>query len=150
MSFKELGLHDSIVQTISNLGFAEPTAIQKEAIPVLLRGNTDFIGLAQTGTGKTAAFGLPIIQQIDLSQLSPQAIIVCPTRELCVQITSELENYSKHLKGLRIVSVYGGASMTNQLSALKRGVHIVVGTPGRLIDHLERRTLDLSNIRTVA
>lgn len=149
MSFKELGLHDSIVQTISNLGFAEPTAIQKEAIPVLLRGNTDFIGLAQTGTGKTAAFGLPIIQQIDLSQLSPQAIIVCPTRELCVQITSELENYSKHLKGLRIVSVYGGASMTNQLSALKRGVHIVVGTPGRLIDHLERRTLDLSNIRTV-
>jgi ATP-dependent RNA helicase DeaD len=149
MSFKELGLHDSIVQTISNLGFAEPTAIQKEAIPVLLRGNTDFIGLAQTGTGKTAAFGLPIIQQIELSQLSPQAIIVCPTRELCVQITSELENYSKHLKGLRIVSVYGGASMTNQLSALKRGVHIVVGTPGRLIDHLERRTLDLSNIRTV-
>lgn len=149
MSFKELGLQDAIVQTISNLGFAEPTAIQKEAIPLLLRGNTDFIGLAQTGTGKTAAFGLPIIQQIDLNQLSPQAIIVCPTRELCAQITSELENYSKHLKGLRIVSVYGGASMTNQLTALKRGVHIVVGTPGRLIDHLERKTLDLSRIRIV-
>ena len=149
MSFKELGLHDAIVQTITNLGFAEPTAIQKEAIPVLLRGNTDFIGLAQTGTGKTAAFGLPIIQQIDLTKNTPQAIVVCPTRELCVQITTELENYSKHVKGLRLVSVYGGVSLTTQISALKRGVQIVVGTPGRLLDHLERKTLDLSGIRIV-
>lgn len=149
MSFKDLGLHDSIVQTITNLGFSQPTAIQKEAIPLLLNGNTDFIGLAQTGTGKTAAFGLPIIQQIDLGTQTPQALIVCPTRELCVQITSELENYSKHIKGLRIVSVYGGVSITNQITALKRGVHIVVGTPGRLIDHLDRKTLDLNGIRIV-
>ena len=133
-AFEALGLNEKLVQAITDLGFTEPTPIQEKAIPVLLSGTTDFVGLAQTGTGKTAAFGLPLIQLINPADKFPQALIVCPTRELCLQITSDLQQFKKHSKGVNTEAVYGGASITMQIRNLRKGVHIVVATPGRLID----------------
>ena len=133
-AFEALGLNEQLVQSVTALGFETPTEIQEKAIPVLLSGTTDFIGLAQTGTGKTAAFGLPLLQLIDGDQRHPQALIVCPTRELCLQITNDLESYKKHSRNIYTEAVYGGASIMMQIRNLKKGVHIVVATPGRLID----------------
>lgn len=147
--FQALGLNDHIVQSVTELGFTNPTPIQEQAIPVLLSGTTDFVGLAQTGTGKTAAFGLPLLQLIEPADKFPQALIVCPTRELCLQITSDLLTFTKHSKGILTEAVYGGASITMQIRNLKRGVQIVVATPGRLIDLIERKAIDLQKVKYV-
>jgi ATP-dependent RNA helicase DeaD len=148
-AFEALGLNEQLVQAIADLGFDTPTPIQEQAIPVLLSGTTDFVGLAQTGTGKTAAFGLPLLHLINISERHPQALIVCPTRELCLQITNDLATFTKHTKGVFTEAVYGGASITMQIRNLKRGVHIVVATPGRLIDLIERKAIDLQKVKYV-
>ncbi len=148
-AFEALGLNEQLVQAVTDLGFETPSAIQEKAIPVLLSGTTDFVGLAQTGTGKTAAFGLPLLQLIDATQRHPQALIVCPTRELCLQITNDLETFKKHIKGVYSEAVYGGASIMMQIRNLKRGVQIVVATPGRLIDMIERKAIDLQKVKYV-
>lgn len=148
-AFEALGLNGQLVQAITEMGFETPTPIQEKAIPVLLSGTTDFVGLAQTGTGKTAAFGLPLLQLIDTSQKHPQALIVCPTRELCIQICNDLLDFKKHVKGLSVEPVYGGASIVMQIRELKRGVQIVVATPGRLIDLIERKAIDLQKVKYV-
>ncbi len=149
MSFEQLGLDSDLLQAVAGMGFTEPTAIQAQSIPVLLQGEKDFLGLAQTGTGKTAAFGLPLLQLIDPGKKYPQALIVCPTRELCMQITHELDLFKQHKKGIQVTAVYGGASISQQVRDLKRGTHIVVATPGRLIDLIERKAIDLENIKYV-
>ncbi|TDH29136.1 DEAD/DEAH box helicase [Segetibacter sp. 3557_3] len=149
MTFEGLGIDARLIQATDELGFVNPTPIQEKAIPVLLSGTTDFVGLAQTGTGKTAAFGLPLLQLINISDKFPQALIVCPTRELCMQIVKEVELFKKHLKGMNVVAVYGGTSITMQIRDLRRGVQIIVATPGRLIDLIERKAIDLEQIKYV-
>jgi ATP-dependent RNA helicase DeaD len=147
--FESLGLREEIVQSITELGFTQPTPIQEKAIPVLLSGTTDFVGLAQTGTGKTAAFGLPLLQLIEPKDRFPQALIICPTRELCLQITNDLQVFKKFVKGVHVEAVYGGASITMQIRNLRAGVQIVVATPGRLIDLIERKAIDLQKVKYV-
>lgn len=147
MQFNELGISSQLLQAIQDLGFTEPTPIQKQSIPVLLKLESDYIGLAQTGTGKTAAFGLPLIQLIDMSQKQVQAIVLCPTRELCLQITKELKTYAQYVDKLNIVPVYGGVAFSEQARALRYGAHIVIGTPGRVLDHIKRGTLSLEKVR---
>ncbi len=145
-NFTALGLSEALVETISGLGFETPTPIQSQAIPKLLVEETDLVGLAQTGTGKTAAFGLPLIDLVDIKLNKVQALILAPTRELCLQISKELGAFSTHKRGLKILSVYGGSDINTQIRALRKGVHIVVATPGRLRDHIRRKTIDLSDI----
>jgi ATP-dependent RNA helicase DeaD len=146
-SFETLGLSGEIVSAIRKLGFEKPTPVQAQAIPILLEGNQDVVALAQTGTGKTAAFGLPLIELIDESDRTTQALVLAPTRELCLQITSDFENFSKAVKSLNIVSVYGGASIAEQIRKIKKGAQIIVATPGRLMDLLGRKVINLSEIR---
>lgn len=146
-SFDALGLSGEVVKTITEMGFETPTPIQEQAIPILLKGDSDLVGLAQTGTGKTAAFGLPLIELVDVGNKTTQALIVAPTRELSIQITSDLENFSKSVKAINIVTVYGGASISDQIRKVKRGAHIIVATPGRLIDLLSRKVVDLTSIQ---
>lgn len=146
MSFEALGIEESLLESIQSLGFVNPTPIQEQAIPILLSGTKDFVGLAQTGTGKTAAFGLPLLQLVDAKANHPQALVVCPTRELCMQITKDLFNFSTKKKSIKTVAVYGGASIGEQIRDLKRGAQIVVATPGRLIDLIERKAINLHNI----
>lgn len=148
-TFKELGLSQALVETVTKMGFENPTPVQEKAIPVLLEGGRDMVALAQTGTGKTAAFGLPLIELIDETNRTTQALVIAPTRELCLQITSDLENFSKNVKSLNIVAIYGGASITDQIKKVKRGAHIVVATPGRLMDMMERKAVNISTIRFV-
>jgi ATP-dependent RNA helicase DeaD len=149
MSFEELGLNKQLLASIKELGFETPTAIQEKAIPVLLSGTKDFIGLAQTGTGKTAAFGLPLLQLVSATDKHPQALIVCPTRELCIQIVNDIELFKKQVRGISVVAVYGGASIGMQIKDIKRGVQLVVATPGRLIDLIERKAINLEQIKYV-
>lgn len=149
MTFEGLGLDERLVQATDALGFKQPTPIQEKAIPVLLSGTKDLVGLAQTGTGKTAAFGLPLLHLIDAKDKFPQALVVCPTRELCLQIVNEVELFKKFLPGMHVVAVYGGASIGAQIRDLKRGVQIVVATPGRLIDLIERKAINLEQIKYV-
>lgn len=149
MAIRSLGIDERLVKAVTELGFTQPTEIQSKAIPLLLNGDRDFIGLAQTGTGKTAAFGLPMIQSVDVTNNETQALVLCPTRELCLQITHELTQYAKYVDGLHVVAVYGGANINEQIKKLRRGAHIVVGTPGRLLDHISRRTVLLNNITRV-
>ena len=149
VSFEGLGIEEGLLQSIHTLGFTQPTPIQEKAIPVLLQGTKDFIGLAQTGTGKTAAFGLPLLQLINKQQKFPQALIICPTRELCVQITNDLNSFKRKTDHVSVVAVYGGASIGMQIRDLKKGAHIVVATPGRLIDLIERKAINLENIHYV-
>jgi len=148
-TFESLGVKDGILESVTALGFTQPTPIQEQAIPVLLQGTKDFIGLAQTGTGKTAAFGLPVLQLLDDTQRHPQALIICPTRELCLQIANDLEAFKKKTKGIYVTAVYGGASIGEQIRDLKKGTHIVVATPGRLIDLIERKAINLEKIHYV-
>ncbi|HMI62239.1 MAG TPA: DEAD/DEAH box helicase, partial [Puia sp.] len=148
-TFEGLGLDARLVQATDALGFTQPTPIQEQAIPVLLSGTKDLVGLAQTGTGKTAAFGLPLLQLVDEAQKHPQALVVCPTRELCMQIVSEIELFKKFLPGMHVIAVYGGTSIGLQIRDLKRGVQIVVATPGRLIDLIERKAINLEQIKYV-
>src|SRR6201985_3008430 len=149
MTFEGLGLEARLVQAPDALGFKQPTPIQEQAIPVLLSGTKDLVGLAQTGTGKTAAFGLPLLQLVDEAQKHPQALIVCPTRELCMPIVSEIELFKKFITGMHVIAVYGGTSIGLQIRDLKRGVQIVVATPGRLIDLSERKAINLEQIKYV-
>jgi ATP-dependent RNA helicase DeaD len=149
MTFEGLGLDTRLIQATDALGFKTPTPIQEKAIPVLLRGTKDLVGLAQTGTGKTAAFGLPLLQLIDGKEKYPQALIVCPTRELCMQIVNEMELFKKFIPGMQVLAVYGGASIGAQIRELKRGVQIVAATPGRLIDLIERKAINLEKIQYV-
>lgn len=149
MTFKELGLNDALMKAIEDLGFENPTPIQQQTIPLLKSKNTDLVALAQTGTGKTAAFGLPILNSLDTNTKDTQALILSPTRELCVQITNDLKKYAKYYKGLMVTSVYGGASIVNQMRDIKQGSQIIVATPGRLVDLIERRAVKLSTIRTI-
>lgn len=148
-TFEELGIDARLIQSTTELGYVNPTAIQEQAIPVLLSGTKDFIGLAQTGTGKTAAFGLPLLHIIDEKAKYPQALVVCPTRELCMQIVKELELFRKYMPGISVVAVYGGTSIGLQIRDLKRGVQIIVATPGRLIDLIERKAINLEQIQYV-
>lgn len=147
--FLALGLSQPVADAIESLGFERPTQIQSQAIPKLLQDDTDFIGLAQTGTGKTAAFGLPLVEMVDVSQPVTQALILAPTRELCLQIARELGQFAQFQKGLRILPVYGGADIGRQIQELKKGIHIVAATPGRLRDLMRRRAVDISQIRYV-
>ena len=149
MTFKELGLDDNIVRSVTDLGFETPSEIQEKAIPQLLTSDTDLVGLAQTGTGKTAAFGLPMIQKIDPTYRAIQGLILCPTRELCLQITKEMTAYSKHSEGVRVTAVYGGASISDQIRDIKKGANIIVGTPGRTIDLMQRKVLKFDTVSTV-
>ncbi|MBK1833781.1 DEAD/DEAH box helicase [Roseibacillus ishigakijimensis] len=148
LSFQELGLPENLLQAVMGLGFENPSAIQAAAIPAAMTGE-DIVGLSQTGSGKTAAFALPVLAKIDLSDASPQALIVCPTRELANQVCEEVHSLAKHLDGFRAIPVYGGAPIDRQFRQLSKGVHVIVGTPGRLQDHLRRGTFDPKKVRTV-
>lgn len=144
--FTSLGLSDAIVKTVTALGFENPTPVQEQAIPALLEGPTDLICLSQTGTGKTAAFGLPLIELVDASERITQALVLAPTRELCVQIKNDLTNYCKGVQPLNIVPVYGGASITEQIKSIRKGAQIIVATPGRLMDLMDRKALSIAEV----
>ena len=146
--FDDFNISKEIKIAIKDMGFTEPTSIQKLAIPEVLKGK-DIIGQAQTGTGKTVAFAVPLLEKVFIKDKSPQAIILCPTRELCIQVAGEIEKLSKNIKKLKVLPVYGGQPIGRQIRALKKGVHIVVGTPGRVLDHIDRKTLNLAGIETV-
>ena len=154
ITFEELGVSAPLLRAIEELGYEHPMPIQTQVIPVIL-GHTeagegrDVVGLAQTGTGKTAAFGLPVLQSVSVRYFEPQALVLAPTRELCLQIASDLQDYAKYLKGMTILPVYGGSSIGSQISALKRGVHVVVATPGRLIDLMNRGAVSLTKVKTL-
>lgn len=145
MTFEELGLRSEVLKSLNEMGFETPTPIQQEAIPYLLGDESDFVGLAQTGTGKTAAFGLPLVNKVDEKSKVPQGLVICPTRELCLQITKDLQEYSKHLR-LNIVAVYGGTDIRKQMSDIKRGANIIVATPGRLCDLIKRNAISLQDV----
>lgn len=146
VTFADLGLSEPVLKALADVGYETPSAIQAATIPPLLAGR-DVVGLAQTGTGKTAAFALPILSRLDLSQKTPQALVLAPTRELALQVCEAFERYAGRIKGVHVLPVYGGQAYGVQLSALRRGVHVVVGTPGRIMDHLEKGTLDLTELR---
>ena len=148
-TFEELGVSPEIRKAIEEMGYENPMPVQEEVIPYLLGNGNDVVALAQTGTGKTAAFGLPLIQKIDVSRRVPQALILCPTRELCLQIAGDLTDYSKYITDLKILPVYGGSSIESQIKSLKAGVHIIVATPGRLIDRMERKGARLDTVADV-
>jgi ATP-dependent RNA helicase DeaD len=145
-SFADLGLADPVLAAVASVGYEAPSPIQAATIPPLMAGR-DLVGLAQTGTGKTAAFALPILSRLDLDQREPQALVLAPTRELAVQVAEAFERYAESMSGVRVLPIYGGQGYGVQLSALRRGVHVVVGTPGRIMDHLEKGTLDLGRLR---
>ena len=145
-TFADLGLGDAVLKGLADVGYESPSRIQAATIPPLLAGD-DLVGLAQTGTGKTAAFALPILDRLDVKQKTPQALVLAPTRELALQVCEAFERYAAHVKGVHVLPVYGGQGYGVQLSALRRGVHVVVGTPGRIMDHLEKGTLDLTELR---
>jgi ATP-dependent RNA helicase DeaD len=146
-TFKEFGLSDKVLRVLSELGFEKPTDIQVQSIPALLKGNHDYIGLAQTGTGKTAAFGLPVLERIDTSLPYTQALVLAPTRELGQQIAEQLNTFSKYMDKVNVLPVYGGAPIVNQIRALKRTQHVIIATPGRLIDLIKRKAVRLENLR---
>ena len=148
-TFEELGVSQEIRKAIEEMGYENPMPVQEEVIPYLLGNGNDVVALAQTGTGKTAAFGLPLIQKIDVKNCVPQALVLCPTRELCLQIAGNLTDYSKYITDLKILPVYGGSSIDSQIRSMKRGVHIIVATPGRLIDLMERKVARLETVRNV-
>ena len=149
MTFSEIGLNKNLQKAIADLGFETPTPIQQESIPYLLENETDLIALAQTGTGKTAAFGLPVLHKVEVDRKLPQVIILAPTRELCLQIAKDMDTFAKYIKGLKITPVYGGASIVPQMRSLKSGTQVVVGTPGRVIDLINRKALRLQDIEFV-
>ena len=145
-TFKSLGLNAQLLKAVENLGFESPTEVQHKVIPILLENNTDLVALAQTGTGKTAAFGFPILQKIDTENRNTQGLIISPTRELCLQITNDMTTYGQGLKNLNIVAIYGGASITEQAKKIKRGAQIIVATPGRLKDMIKRKMVNIRSI----
>ncbi len=149
LNFEELGVRPDLLKGIAEMGFETPMPVQEKVIPVLLNGDHDLVALAQTGTGKTAAFGLPLIQRVDLDRAEPQALILAPTRELCLQIAGDLADFSKYVPQLEILPVYGGSSIESQIRALRKGVQIIVATPGRLIDLINRGVVKLQHVHTV-
>ena len=149
MRFEDLELQAPLLRAVTEMGFEEMTPIQAQAIPVVLSGG-DMIGQAQTGTGKTAAFGLPILQKIDPKKKTLQAVILCPTRELAIQVSEEMHKFAKFLHGIKIVPIYGGQEIVRQIKALKAGTQIVIGTPGRVMDHMRRRTVNFDDVKIVA
>lgn len=150
ITFKELGLSDKIIKAITELNYTEPTPVQQQTIPLLLKQKTDLVALAQTGTGKTAAFGLPLLSQVDFSGPRTRALILAPTRELCVQISTDLKKYSKYMSGFKVTEVYGGASIEGQIRTIKQGnPHVIAATPGRLIDLIKRKVVNLQDIEVV-
>lgn len=149
MEFRELGIQDNLLKAIEELGFAAPMPVQEKVIPVLLNDQKDIVALAQTGTGKTAAFGLPLIQRVDVDRNVPQALVLAPTRELCLQIAGDLADFAKYTPGLVILPVYGGSSIESQIRALRKGVQVIVATPGRLIDLINRGVVKLGDVHTV-
>jgi len=148
-SFTDLGIDPRILKALTALGFDAPMPVQEEAIPVLLSDKSDLVALAQTGTGKTAAYGIPLIQNINTKSNKPQALILCPTRELCMQITNDLKNFGKYIEGLSVVAVYGGANIDTQVRQIQKGVQIIVATPGRMLDLSKRRAVDISSIQSL-
>jgi len=146
-TFQELGLNEDLLQAITDLGFTKPSEVQEKAIPLLLEEDKDLVALAQTGTGKTAAFGFPMLQKIDIDSRTTQGLILSPTRELCLQITNELKLYGKYCKGLNVTAIYGGASISDQARSVKRGAQIIVATPGRMKDMISRNMVDISKIQ---
>ncbi len=146
MSFQNLGLIDELLEALNDLGFTDPTPIQSDAIPKIIGGDRDLVGLAQTGTGKTVAFALPMIQLVDFSRPQTQGVVICPTRELCLQISEDMKKLCRHIKGAKVVAVYGGASIQNQRTQLKKGARIIVATPGRLLDFIKRKVVKLSSV----
>ncbi|WP_107040155.1 DEAD/DEAH box helicase [Brumimicrobium mesophilum] len=149
MTFNDLGLRSQVVKAVTDMGFEQPTPIQLEAIPHLLKSKSDFVGLAQTGTGKTAAFGLPLVNRITESRKYPTGLIICPTRELCLQIAKDLQNYSKYEKSVTVEAVYGGADIQRQIKNIRNGVSIIVATPGRLVDLIKRKAIQLNEVEVV-
>ena len=148
--FNEMELSDNVLKAVVELGYEKPMPIQEKVIPYLLKkDSTDIVALAQTGTGKTAAFGLPLIQLTDTSSKNTQHLILCPTRELCIQIADDLDNFSKYVEGFKLISVYGGTSIDKQIQQIRRGVHIIVATPGRLLDLIKRRVVNITTVKTV-
>jgi len=148
LQFSDLGLDNSILSTINELGYEQPSPIQAQSIPLLMAGK-NLLGVAQTGTGKTAAFALPLLSKLDMRQSAPQVLVLTPTRELAIQVAEAFQTYARGIKGFHVLPVYGGQDMGGQLRALKRGAHVVVGTPGRIMDHLRRQSLDLGQVRAV-
>ena len=148
-TFEELGVREDLLKEIGELGFEMQMPVQERVIPHLLTADNDVVALAQTGTGKTDAFGVPVIQRIDVSKKKPQALILAPTRELCLQIGSDLADFSKYIPELKVLPVYGGSSIESQIRSLKQGVQIIVATPGRLIDLIKRKTVSLEKVHTV-
>jgi len=146
MNFSSFGLKHELIQAVDQLGFEQATQIQEKAIPRLLSGDTDIVVLAQTGTGKTAAFGLPLLQLIDFKSKNPQGLILCPTRELCLQITGDLKLFARQIPKARIAAVYGGAAIRDQITQIKKGVQIIVATPGRLLDLINRKAVKLEQV----
>ncbi len=149
MTFEELGVREDLLKAIAEMGYESPMPVQEKVIPHLLNEDNDVVALAQTGTGKTAAFGLPVLQRIDVAMKRPQALIISPTRELCLQISGDLADYSKYIDGLKVLPVYGGSSIESQIRALRAGVQIIVATPGRLIDLIKRNVVKLDDVHTV-
>ncbi|MGX9727127.1 MAG: DEAD/DEAH box helicase [Candidatus Electronema sp. VV] len=148
-TFADLGISSEIISALTDLGFTEPTPIQEQAIPLILKNHADIVSLAQTGTGKTAAFGLPLIQLLDPTSRRTQGLVLCPTRELCMQVSRDLESFARHINGINIVAIYGGASIEQQSRELRRGAHIIVATPGRLRDMIRRNLADIAAVRFV-
>ena len=145
-TFHDLGLNEDLLKAITDMGFEKPSEVQDKAIPILLKEDTDLVALAQTGTGKTAAFGFPMLQKIDINSRTTQGLILSPTRELCLQITNELKLYGKYCKGLNVAAIYGGASITDQAREVRRGAQVIVATPGRMKDMISRKLVDISKI----
>lgn len=149
MKFKDFALSEELLRALEECGFETPTPIQEQAIPILKSGDKDFVGLAQTGTGKTAAFGLPALSIIDDKKRTPQILVLCPTRELALQITQEIKTFAKYKRSIKFSTLYGGVSIVRQLDELRAGVQFIVGTPGRVLDHIKRKTLKLADISAV-
>ena len=149
MTFEELGVSEPLRRAIEEMGFENPMPVQEKVIPHLLTQEGDVVALAQTGTGKTAAFGLPVLQRVDPERMVPQALILSPTRELCLQIASDLADFSKHMPDIRVIPVYGGSSIQSQIRSLREGAQIIVATPGRLIDLIKRGVVQLGAGPTV-
>lgn len=147
-TFKKLGLNKALLAALTELGYETPTTVQEQSIPIILEGH-DLLSQAQTGTGKTAAFALPVLQQIDLSIHDPQVLVIAPTRELAIQVAEAFQSYAKHLKDFHVAPIYGGQEYRTQLRALKRGAHVIVGTPGRIMDHMRRGSLSLDSLKTI-
>ena len=148
LTYRESGIDERIIRAVEELGFEHMTPIQEQAIPVFLSGR-DVIGQAQTGTGKTAAFGIPILEKIDPENKNLQAVILCPTRELAMQAADELRKFAKYMQGIKVLPIYGGQDIVKQIKNLKGGVQVIVGTPGRVMDHMRRHTVNMNHIHTV-